>query len=114
MERETHQSITAWSNTTFGTQPLPAVGLKLHAEVVELMVALEKGDTLDIKFELADIQIVLSQLIERIHRFSEDSRPNECHWKYVTTKMHTNRSRVWEEQPDGTFQHRPKYQEGDR
>lgn len=94
-------TINEWAYSTFGLQPIRVKGLKLHEELLEFLSAVDRGRREEMREELADMVIVLVQLIPSL--FND---PRELGDR-IDAKMQTNRNRKWEVQPNGTSKHRP-------
>ena len=95
---ETQSSIALWAEHTFGLSTQIRAATRMNEEVAELLAKMSNATVSHSKIieEVADVQIVLYVLAERLH-MNLDAE--------VQNKMKVNRSRKWKLDGSGCGQH---------
>ncbi len=104
---ETQNSITFWSDKTFGNKHPAEVAARMSVEVAELVAGLATVATVpvedmdpdlvtELQKECADVFIMLAQVAEKLQVELSD---------VVNFKMKVNRERAWTRSPSGKMQH---------
>lgn len=96
MSRETQQSITAWSDETFGIPGHMRLAARANEEMAELLTAMASEDRSKAAPEIADVVIVLSILASHLAVDLADE---------IDRKMAKNRSREWRVDASGCGYH---------
>ncbi|QVJ12938.1 hypothetical protein [Pseudomonas phage PSA20] len=107
MSNETQESITRWSDETFGAKHPAEVAARMNVEVAELVAGLATVAAVpvadmdpelvqELQKECADVFIMLAQVAEKLDVDLQT---------VVNYKMGVNRRRNWTRSPSGKMQH---------